>query len=270
MTHSPASTHWVTAPTSPCSRSEAAPSRSAEDYLVVRTPDNPLHWWGNFLLLPHPPAARADRTLAGPVRRRVPRRQARRLRRGRHRRPGRGPAGHGRCRTARRGSHGDDRDPVHEPPHPNRNAELRRLASDDDWDQLVDLRVACNDERRDGRRLPRVLPAQGGEQPSRSSARGTAHGSARSRTAGCAPAWACCGPSEGLARFQSVETHPDARRPRTGRDARAPRQPVRAGRAGRRTLVMVADPGYSAIRIYRAVGFVDAESQLQAERAPAR
>jgi hypothetical protein len=35
------------------------------------------------------------------------------------------------------------------------------------------------------------------------------------------------------------------------------------------TLVMVADPDYSAIRLYRSVGFADGESQLQAERAPA-
>ncbi len=38
---------------------------------------------------------------------------------------------------------------------------------------------------------------------------------------------------------------------------------------GARTLVMVADPDYVAVRVYRAVGFVDGESQLQAERAPA-
>ena len=31
---------------------------------------------------------------------------------------------------------------------------------------------------------------------------------------------------------------------------------------------MVADPGYHAIRLYRAVGFDDTESQLQAERTP--
>ena len=34
------------------------------------------------------------------------------------------------------------------------------------------------------------------------------------------------------------------------------------------TLVMVADPEYLAIRIYRSVGFTDSESQLQAEKAP--
>ena len=37
---------------------------------------------------------------------------------------------------------------------------------------------------------------------------------------------------------------------------------------GARTLVMVADPEYLAIRIYRCVGFADTERQLQAERKP--
>ena len=34
-----------------------------DDHLVVRTPDNPLHWWGNFLLLPAA-RPRRDRALA--------------------------------------------------------------------------------------------------------------------------------------------------------------------------------------------------------------
>ena len=38
---------------------------------------------------------------------------------------------------------------------------------------------------------------------------------------------------------------------------------------GAGTLVMVADPAYFAIDLYRAVGFVASESQLQVERAPA-
>jgi len=33
---------------------------------------------------------------------------------------------------------------------------------------------------------------------------------------------------------------------------------------------MVADPGYSAIRIYRSVGFADRETQVALQREPAR
>jgi hypothetical protein len=38
---------------------------------------------------------------------------------------------------------------------------------------------------------------------------------------------------------------------------------------GVHTLVMVADPDYLAIRVYRSVGFAETESMLQAERPPA-
>ena len=42
------------------------------------------------------------------------------------------------------------------------------------------------------------------------------------------------------------------------------------GELGARTLVMVADPDYLAIRVYRSVGFTGSETQLQAERPPPR
>ena len=38
---------------------------------------------------------------------------------------------------------------------------------------------------------------------------------------------------------------------------------------GAETLVMVADPDYVAIRVYRSVGFDGTETQLQATRLPA-
>ena len=74
--------------------------------------------------------------------------------------------------------------------------------------------------------------------------------------------------SPGLARFQDVKTHPDAR----GRGL-AGTLVHRVSRYGfeeldATTLVMVADPDYLAIRVYRAVGFADTETQLQAERKP--
>ncbi len=68
-----------------------------------------------------------------------------------------------------------------------------------------------------------------------------------------------------LARFQSVETHPDVRRQGLasavlGHAAR--REP------GARTLVIVADPDDRAIQLYRALGFAEAEYQIQLYRAP--
>ena len=73
-----------------------------------------------------------------------------------------------------------------------------------------------------------------------------------------------------VARYQNVETHPSARR-----QGLAGTLVYRAGRYGLDTLgararVMVADPGYSAIRIYRSVGFTDRETQVELQRESPR
>ena len=76
--------------------------------------------------------------------------------------------------------------------------------------------------------------------------------------------------SPGLARFQSVKTHPDHR----GRGLAGTLTHV-VGRygldeLGATTLVMVADPAYLAVRVYRSVGFRDTEVLMAAERRPPR
>jgi ribosomal protein S18 acetylase RimI-like enzyme len=238
-------------------------------YLVVRTPANPLHWWGNFLLLPHPPAPEETARWLERFATEIP--DARHVAFGVDGTDGRvedlqGMADAGlfvEAATVMTAT------AVHEPPHPNREAELRRLTSDDDWAQLVDLRVACNENGED--------PGSYREFSRRRAATnralvGSGHGAwfgafedGRLRTS-----MGLLRASEGLARFQSVETHPDARG--RGLAGTLVHHVSRYGleELGASTLVMVADPGYPAIRIYRSVGFVDGESQLQAERAPAR
>jgi predicted GNAT family acetyltransferase len=74
--------------------------------------------------------------------------------------------------------------------------------------------------------------------------------------------------SPGLARFQTVKTHPEARgRGFAGTLVHAVSR-YGLDELGASTLVMVADPDYLAIRVYRSVGFDDTEVQLQAERKP--
>ena len=75
--------------------------------------------------------------------------------------------------------------------------------------------------------------------------------------------------SPGLARFQQVQTHTTARG--RGLAGTLVHRVSRYGydELGATTLVMVADPDYLAVRIYRSVGFVDTETQLQAQRKPA-
>ena len=79
--------------------------------------------------------------------------------------------------------------------------------------------------------------------------------------------WACSRPVEGLARFQSVETHPDFRG--QGLAGTLVHEVSRYGfdQLGAHTLVMVADPDYLAIRVYRSVGF-ERHRDPAAGRAP--
>lgn len=72
--------------------------------------------------------------------------------------------------------------------------------------------------------------------------------------------------SPGLARFQNVETHPDFRG--RGLAGTLVHQVGRYGidELGAQTLVMVADPDYLAIRIYRSVGFMDIERENGVEQ----
>lgn len=66
-----------------------------------------------------------------------------------------------------------------------------------------------------------------------------------------------------------MQTHPDARG--RGLAGTLVHAVSRYGfeELGAATLVMVADPEYLAIRVYRSVGFTDTETQLQAEWKPA-
>jgi predicted GNAT family acetyltransferase len=156
---------------------------------------------------------------------------------------------------------------VHEPPRPNREATYRQLTSDGDWAQSVDLTLVCHDEQ--------DVPANR-EFATRKAATN------RTLVAAGHGAWfggfldgalvaqmGLFSASPGLARFQSVETHPDARG--RGLAGTLVHHVSRYGfdELAARTLVMVADPDYLAVRVYRSVGFSDGERQLQAEQQPA-
>ena len=235
-----------------------------DDHLVVRTPDNPTFWWGNFLLLPHAPADEAAaRAWLGTFEREFPD--------ARHRTFGvdgtTGTLADLTTFTTRgletEGATVMTATQVHEPPYPDVVARYRPLESDDDWTQQVELSRA-------GETLGYDLPYA------------TARAAADRRLveAGYGAWWGAFegdrllasmglfAASEGLARFQSVKTHPDARG--RGLAGTLVHRVSRYGfeELGAHTLVMVADPDYLAIRIYRSVGFADTERQLQAERKP--
>ncbi len=233
------------------------------DHLVVRTPRNPGFYWGNYLLLDAP---------AGPDD--VPdwlRAFEEEFPEAEHRTFGvDGPDGSvddlAPFRAAGMGVEASTvmtAQAVHEPAHPNTEASIRPLATDEDWEQQVDL--ALTDEDLQGERVFATRRAAA-ERSLVDQGRGQWFGAFLDGRLGASMGLFVA--SEGLARYQGVMTHPDLR----GRGL-CGTLVHHAGRygfdeLGVHTLVMVADPDYLAIRIYRSVGFAGTETQLQAARMP--
>jgi ribosomal protein S18 acetylase RimI-like enzyme len=234
------------------------------DHLVVRTPDNPTFWWGNFLLLAGPPADAADaRQWLGAFEAEFPA--------ARHRAFGiDGTAGSAADSSSFTGlglgselSSVMTATAVHAPPRPNHEATYRPLDSDDDWAQQVELTmvgesVGYDLEFSEGRtrQFRRLVDAGHGQWW------GAFEDGRLMSSMGLFRA------SPGLARFQTVKTHPDARG--RGLAGTLVHEISRFGFADleAETLVMVADPAYLAIRVYRSVGFTDSEVQVGVERKP--
>jgi ribosomal protein S18 acetylase RimI-like enzyme len=236
-------------------------------YLVVTTPMIPGFWWGNFVLFPAPPRPGDAADWSSIFAAEFP--DARHLALGLD-----GISGDtgeqseldllgvtavvNHVLTARR---------LYEPAPPTRGVEFRRLMDDDDWEQAAELDLACSEgaDTAAGRLFSTLRLRENRELCDRG------HGawfgafvadrmvtSLGLLTDGC-----------GVARYQSVQTHPDHRR-----RGLASRLAYEASRYGLRewatqTLVIVADPEQDAIGIYRSLGFVDAERQVQLQREPA-
>jgi RimJ/RimL family protein N-acetyltransferase len=236
------------------------------DYLIVRSPHNPMFWWGNYLLLETvPPAKDADRWLA---------RFAAEFPHAAHVALGfdgidgsveqlsgfttRGLTGE--ASTVMTAS------AVHEPPRPNREATYRRLVTDEDWARSIELRVACRDDNEEVSYREFATSKVATNRAMSEDGNGGWFGAFLDGE--LVTQMGLFAASAGLARFQAVETHPDVR----GRGLAGTLVHVVSqfgfDQLGARRLVMVADPDYVAARVYRAVGFSDGEIQLQAERAP--
>ena len=235
------------------------------DHLVVRTPDNPTFWWGNFLLLAQaPPDQAAARAWLDTFERELPD--------ARHRTFGVDGVAGDRADLAPFVALGLESDvssvmtatEVHPPARPNTDATLRPLTSDDDWEQQVVLSLVGEEEADATEEFAtaRVVGQRRLVEQGYGAWWGAFDGGVLLSSMGLFTA------SEGLARFQSVKTRPDARG--RGLAGTLVHRVSRYGfdDLGAQTLVMVADPDYLAIRIYRSVGFADTERQLQVERKP--
>ena len=243
---------------------EGAEVTDRGDHLVVRTPGNPDYWWGNFLLLAAWPGAGTGGDWLA--------RFAAEFPRARHIALGVDRAGGDEAVPAEFTAAGLVPDhgtvltcaAVQPPPHQNTTAEIRRLASDDDWAQAAALSERCFSQGDSGDYMKRRTAAR------------------RRLTAGGRGAWfgafddgrmlaqlGLFDVGDGYARYQHVETDPEARR-----RGLAGTLVAHAGRYGRdelgaSTLVIVADPADAAIRVYRACGFADHQPQYSFERPSA-
>jgi len=237
-------------------------------YLVVRNPALPDFWWGNFLLLAEPSQARSAGHWLATFAAEFP--QARHVAIG--------------LDTAS----SQDVDPVplvtagleyernlvltaapgevHEPPRPNRAATLRPLTSDGDWQQVLDLRLAAIE--------PEDPPGIAGFIRDRTAAdrrlAEAGHGAWLGALSGgrLVAQLGLFTVGGGLARYQNVVTHPAARG--QGLAGTLAAWAARYGEAelGATTLVIVADPGHVAARVYASIGFVPTEEQLGFQRGP--
>jgi ribosomal protein S18 acetylase RimI-like enzyme len=232
---------------------EGAEVTDRGDCLVIRSPDNPAFWWGNFLLLrawPRDGDGWLDRFAAE-----FP--QAAHVAIGVDVAAAEGPVPaefadlDAECSTVLTCTD------IHAPGHVSTAAEIRPLESDRDWQQSVELNRRCYGEQTPSDfQQRRVATRRRLTQAGQAAWFGAFDGSRLVAQLGVGDA------GGGLARYQDVETDPAARRRglagtlvwHAGRFA--------AGKLGASTLVIVADPAEGAIRVYRNCGFADAQRQF--------
>lgn len=235
------------------------------DHLVVRTPRNPTFYWGNFFVLDHVPDSDA---IAEWLERFVATLPGARHRAFAFDRPD-GELGE-LAGFAEQGFSIDaltvmTARSVQLPPVPNAEATYRALSSDGDWEQSILLTLACHD-RYEENHLEFVTLRVESNRALVSDGHGQWFGAFSDDRLVTQMGLITAG--SGLARFQSVETHPEFRR--RGLAGTLVHHVGQYGIAelDAETLVMVADPNDAAIRIYRTAGFTSSESELQAELAP--
>lgn len=230
-------------------------------HLVVRTPDNPTYFWGNFVLLAEPPVAGGEREVVGAFRTEFP--------------------------MAEHVSIGID---APELPEASRTAfeaaglevdvatvltagslvapreveaDVRPLESDDDWEARARLSHALYPGTTRDRFLTFARGKNVQERRLADAGRGRRFGAfVDGELVSTAGAFVT---EEGVARFQSVETHPDHRRRGLAAGVVHAAGQHALDHLGVRTLVIVADTDGEAIGVYRRLGLVDAERQVMLE-----
>jgi ribosomal protein S18 acetylase RimI-like enzyme len=235
---------------------EGSEITSRAGYLAIRSPENPAFRWGNFLLLREPTSAGSGDHWMSVFRAEFP--AADYVALGIDATDWAGQLSGFDCQVDSVLTAAD----VLMPQRPNRDAEYRPLSTDADWLQATDLAVTCYPHDQDFTRrrvAARRRLAEAGH--------GAWFGAFRDDT--LLAHLGIFRTEPGVARFQDVETHPDSRRQGLAGTLiyHAASHAVRTLDA--RSLVIVADPGEDAIRLYRSLGFAEREQQVSLERLPA-
>jgi ribosomal protein S18 acetylase RimI-like enzyme len=237
-----------------------------DGYAVVRTPENPGYWWGNFIALEAPPAAGSVRRWSATFAAEHPA--------ARHRAFGVDSTDGALASEAEVLAAGLTVErstvmvatSVHAPPRPNTEVSCRRLESDDDWEQALALELTTDVEEESDAQRAFVRARMATNRRVAQSGHGGWFGAfARGQMVSGMGLFT---DGSGLARFQTVATHPDFRRRGLAGTLVHHVGRYGLGELGATTLVMVADPEDVAIRVYRSVGFRDAETQLELFRPP--
>ncbi|GAA1567036.1 hypothetical protein GCM10009804_24580 [Kribbella hippodromi] len=231
------------------------------EYVVVRTPDNPGFWWGNFLLYRTPFAPDDTQLRLADFHRELP--EAKHVAFGIDSVDGvvgaedeLTAAGFTVERnvvmTAER---------VIPPKRPNTESTYRFLTSDDDWEQLYHQTLATTDLTVDEEYKEFSRRKLAAKRALVEAGHGTWFGAFDGDRLQSSLGLMFDG--AGVARFQNVQTSPEDRGRGLASTLVHHASTYGLTEGGAKTLVMVADPDYLAIRLYRAVGFTDSETQLQ-------
>lgn len=239
-----------------------------EDHLLVRTPDNPDYWWGNFLLLAQPPSAADAQRWVDRFDAEFP--DAEHVAFGVDAPDGTVAdlewfAVRGYSVAAQTVMTAME---VYEPPRGNTSATCRALSTSDDWTQSVELAMRCHagDMPDTGAYRRFVTAKTHSNRALVESGHGQWFGAFENDW--LVSQLGLLDTGDGLARFQSVET--DLAHRKRGLAGTLVHHASRHGfdALGAQRLVMVAEPDGPAIELYRRVGYVVTETQLEIEWTP--
>jgi ribosomal protein S18 acetylase RimI-like enzyme len=151
------------------------------------------------------------------------------------------------------------------PPTAPPRGRVRQLFGDEDWAALGMLRNAWqgppSDSAAETFRALRLAEARALAETGAAAWFGVTAGD------GLVSALGIVSDGNGIARYQDVETHPEHRRRGHARQLLHAAATYAERDLMAKTLVIVADPAYHAIELYRSVGFHDAEWQIKLQPA---